>query len=190
MGGRGTGRSTGEAVGGNCTLEGKIIRRYVPMDIRRGRPSPRAGDRCGRKREGLPQVERWLIGERKEPVVIEEGRARFYVDVVSGQKTGFYLRKKWRKIRYRCPGSAGTGEGTRRHKQGKKDVLSRQSNGDQARKKWGTPRFLLLLPPNNAQGLPGHRERRCGEGTPSYPDARSITRPGARPHRLLAPTRE
>ncbi len=56
------------------------------------------GKGVGRKREGLPQVERWLIGGRKEPVVIEEGSAKFYVDVVGGQKTGFYLDQRENRI--------------------------------------------------------------------------------------------
>ncbi len=48
----------------------------------------------GRKREGLPQMEKWLRGGKSDPVVIEEGSARFYVDVVGGQKTGFYLDQR------------------------------------------------------------------------------------------------
>jgi len=52
----------------------------------------------GRKREGLPQIEKWLVGGRKEPVVIEEGSAKFYVDVVGGQKTGFYLDQRENRI--------------------------------------------------------------------------------------------
>ncbi len=56
------------------------------------------GKGAGRKREGLPQVERWLIGRRVEPVVVEEGSAKFYVDVVGGQKTGFYLDQRENRI--------------------------------------------------------------------------------------------
>lgn len=52
----------------------------------------------GRKREGLPQTERWLIGNKEGPVVIEEGAAQFYVDVVGGQKTGFYLDQRENRI--------------------------------------------------------------------------------------------
>ncbi len=52
----------------------------------------------GRRKEGLPQVERWLSGGRKEPVVIKEGNAQFYVDVVGGQKTGFYLDQRENRI--------------------------------------------------------------------------------------------
>lgn len=52
----------------------------------------------GRRKEGLPQVEKWLLGGREEPVTIEEGNARFYVDVVGGQKTGFYLDQRENRI--------------------------------------------------------------------------------------------
>ncbi|MDN5367227.1 MAG: rRNA (cytosine1962-C5)-methyltransferase [Candidatus Diapherotrites archaeon] len=52
----------------------------------------------GRRKEGLPQTEKWLLGGRKEPVIIEEGNARFYVDVVGGQKTGFYLDQRENRI--------------------------------------------------------------------------------------------
>ncbi len=56
------------------------------------------GKGTGRKREGLPQVERWIRGRKRVPVVIEEGRAKFYVDVVRGQKTGFYLDQRENRI--------------------------------------------------------------------------------------------
>ncbi|NPA76541.1 MAG: class I SAM-dependent rRNA methyltransferase [Candidatus Diapherotrites archaeon] len=56
------------------------------------------GKGAGRKREGLPQVERWLIGGKKAPTIIKEGNAKFYVDVVGGQKTGFYLDQRENRI--------------------------------------------------------------------------------------------
>ena len=52
----------------------------------------------GRKREGLPQKEAWLIGGIEKPVVVEEGNARFYVDAVGGQKTGLYLDQRENRI--------------------------------------------------------------------------------------------
>ncbi|HID08867.1 TPA: class I SAM-dependent rRNA methyltransferase, partial [Candidatus Micrarchaeota archaeon] len=67
------------------------------------------GKGSGRRKEGLPQVEKWLIGGKEEPVVISEGNARFYVDVVGGQKTGFYLDQRENRIeleRYVCPGDS------------------------------------------------------------------------------------
>lgn len=42
---------------------------------------------------GLESRRRWLRGG-KESTVIEEGGARFYVDVVRGQKTGFFLDQR------------------------------------------------------------------------------------------------
>ena len=42
---------------------------------------------------GLPPSRGWLRG-RRERVVIEEGPARFLVDVVMGQKTGFFLDQR------------------------------------------------------------------------------------------------
>ena len=56
------------------------------------------GKGAGRKKEGLPQVERWLIGRKNTPVIIKERKARFYVDVVGGQKTGFYLDQRENRI--------------------------------------------------------------------------------------------
>ena len=65
------------------------------------------GKGAGRKREGLPPVEKWLVGRIGEYVVINEGNARFYVDVVGGQKTGFYLDQRENRTeleRHICPG--------------------------------------------------------------------------------------
>ena len=42
---------------------------------------------------GLPARQGWLRG-RVGPVVVEEGSARFLVDVARGQKTGFYLDQR------------------------------------------------------------------------------------------------
>lgn len=42
---------------------------------------------------GLEPVAGWLLG-RKEKMVIEEGNAKFVVDVVKGQKTGFFLDQR------------------------------------------------------------------------------------------------
>ncbi|BAN89578.1 class I SAM-dependent rRNA methyltransferase [Aeropyrum camini] len=46
---------------------------------------------------GLEPRRRWLIGGKRE-VVIEEGPARFYVDVVRGQKTGFFLDQRINRL--------------------------------------------------------------------------------------------
>lgn len=51
----------------------------------------------GRKKEGLPERKEWLIGEEKG-TIIEEGNARFFVDVCSGQKTGFYLDQRENRV--------------------------------------------------------------------------------------------
>jgi len=50
-----------------------------------------------RRREGLPEIERVLLGKEKYRTVIEEGRARFIVDM-RGQKTGFFLDQRENRI--------------------------------------------------------------------------------------------
>ncbi|WP_048152185.1 class I SAM-dependent rRNA methyltransferase [Palaeococcus ferrophilus] len=50
-----------------------------------------------RRREGLPEVERVLLGKKKYRTVIKEGRARFIVDM-RGQKTGFFLDQRENRI--------------------------------------------------------------------------------------------
>lgn len=51
------------------------------------------GEGQARLREGLPKRVEWLLG-RKDRTIIEEGHARFIVDVSGGQKTGFYLDQR------------------------------------------------------------------------------------------------
>jgi 23S rRNA (cytosine1962-C5)-methyltransferase len=55
---------------------------------------------------GLPLRSRWLVG-KAERVVIEEAGVKFIVDVVRGQKTGFYLDQRPNRVefaRYAGPG--------------------------------------------------------------------------------------
>jgi len=55
---------------------------------------------------GLPPRARWLVG-RRERAVIEEAGVKFVVDVVRGQKTGFYLDQRPNRVefsRYAGPG--------------------------------------------------------------------------------------
>ncbi len=47
--------------------------------------------------EGLKEVEKFWYGN-KEETIIEEGKARFYVNVVLGQKTGFFLDQRENRI--------------------------------------------------------------------------------------------
>lgn len=49
---------------------------------------------AGRKEEGLPPVNRILRGSLAGPVTILEGRARLRVDLLKGQKTGFFLDQR------------------------------------------------------------------------------------------------
>ncbi len=44
-----------------------------------------------RKQLGLPERKRVVAGEDKTSTTVDEGPASFYVDVESGQKTGFYI---------------------------------------------------------------------------------------------------
>ncbi len=50
-----------------------------------------------RRREGLPEIERVLLGREKYRTVIEEGKAKFIVDM-RGQKTGFFLDQRENRI--------------------------------------------------------------------------------------------
>ncbi|NPA48018.1 MAG: class I SAM-dependent rRNA methyltransferase [Thermococci archaeon] len=50
-----------------------------------------------RRREGLPEIERVLLGREKWRTIIQEGRARFIVDL-RGQKTGFFLDQRENRI--------------------------------------------------------------------------------------------
>jgi len=50
-----------------------------------------------RRREGLPEVERVLLGRENYRTIIKEGRARFLVDM-RGQKTGFFLDQRENRI--------------------------------------------------------------------------------------------
>ncbi|MEB3778877.1 MAG: class I SAM-dependent rRNA methyltransferase [Desulfurococcales archaeon] len=61
-----------------------------------------------RREIGLEPRARWLAGRREE-VIIEEGGARFIVDVVRGQKTGFFLDQRPNRLEL----ARITGEGDR-----------------------------------------------------------------------------
>ena len=50
-----------------------------------------------RRREGLPEVERVLLGKEKYRTIITEGKAKFIVDM-RGQKTGFFLDQRENRI--------------------------------------------------------------------------------------------
>ncbi|MBL8030948.1 MAG: class I SAM-dependent rRNA methyltransferase [Candidatus Doudnabacteria bacterium] len=47
-----------------------------------------------RIKEGLPEADAWLVGQLDMPVTIQENGVRFLVDVVAGQKTGFFLDQR------------------------------------------------------------------------------------------------
>jgi 23S rRNA (cytosine1962-C5)-methyltransferase len=52
----------------------------------------------GRKEEGLAPVNRLLKGSLAGPVEIQEGPARFTVDLLRGQKTGFFLDQREHRL--------------------------------------------------------------------------------------------
>jgi len=52
----------------------------------------------GRKEEGLEPVNRLLKGSLGGPVVIQEGPARLTVDLLKGQKTGFFLDQREHRL--------------------------------------------------------------------------------------------
>jgi 23S rRNA (cytosine1962-C5)-methyltransferase len=47
-----------------------------------------------RAKEGLSEANAWLVGHIDMPVTIQENGIRFLVDVVAGQKTGFFLDQR------------------------------------------------------------------------------------------------
>lgn len=53
----------------------------------------------GRKEEGLQPVNRLLKGSLPGPVVIREGAARLSVDLLKGQKTGFFLDQRAHRLK-------------------------------------------------------------------------------------------
>ena len=53
----------------------------------------------GRKEEGLPPVNRILKGSLPGPVVIREGAAKLSVDLMKGQKTGFFLDQRAHRMK-------------------------------------------------------------------------------------------
>ncbi len=48
--------------------------------------------------EGLPRQAGWIAGARETQVEIQEGAARFLVDVAHGQKTGFFLDQRENRL--------------------------------------------------------------------------------------------
>lgn len=52
-----------------------------------------------RKEEGLPPSEGWLKGEKSGPLIVKENGMSFFVDVVEGQKTGFFLDQRENRAR-------------------------------------------------------------------------------------------
>ncbi|HLO66479.1 MAG TPA: class I SAM-dependent rRNA methyltransferase [Holophaga sp.] len=53
---------------------------------------------AGRKEEGLPPVNRLLKGSLAGPVTVREGEARLEVDLLRGQKTGFFLDQREHRL--------------------------------------------------------------------------------------------
>lgn len=53
---------------------------------------------AGRKEEGLPPVNRLLKGSLSGPVTVREGEARLEVDLLRGQKTGFFLDQREHRL--------------------------------------------------------------------------------------------
>lgn len=51
-----------------------------------------------RKKEGLPKVKGFIGGEFDTNVAITENGVRYLVDVVNGQKTGFFLDQKYNRL--------------------------------------------------------------------------------------------
>lgn len=47
-----------------------------------------------RKKEGLPEANGWLVREHAMPLTILENNVQFSVDIVAGQKTGFFLDQR------------------------------------------------------------------------------------------------
>jgi 23S rRNA (cytosine1962-C5)-methyltransferase len=50
--------------------------------------------KAGRKEEGLPVIEGLIEGDLSGPIEVQEGPARLSVDLLKGQKTGFFLDQR------------------------------------------------------------------------------------------------
>ncbi len=93
----------GDLVVMQCLTAGMEARKPILLEWIRSHLKPRGiferSEGIGRTREGLLPVRGWLFPSEPdpsyaEPVTIQEGDLKFWVDVVGGQKTGFYLDQR------------------------------------------------------------------------------------------------
>ena len=71
----------------------------------------RRSDANERTKEGLPKVKGFIGGEFGTNVEIVENGVHYMVDVVNGQKTGFFLDQKYNRLAMQriCKGKKGSG---------------------------------------------------------------------------------
>ncbi len=81
-------QSSSAAIDAHLDFIAKELRRVVGVSHVYNKSTQRS-----RRDIGLEPVAGWLLG-RKERTVIEEGNAKFVVDIVRGQKTGFFLDQR------------------------------------------------------------------------------------------------
>ena len=81
-----------------CLTLGMGQNRYLVVRVLESLLAPRGiffrPDRAAQTTEGVEGVPAWLRGEGTREREIREGRARFWVDIEEGQKTGFYLDQR------------------------------------------------------------------------------------------------
>lgn len=88
----------GDVLTWTCLCAGMEQRRQVILDLLEELLQPRAiverNDNALREKDGLPQQRGLLRGRYDGPVEIIEDGVRFYVDVLEGPKTGFFLDQR------------------------------------------------------------------------------------------------
>ena len=57
------------------------------------------GEIC--QKEGMPEFQGWLTKEGDMPMTFTEGKAKFYANPMTGQKTGFYLDFRYARERFK-----------------------------------------------------------------------------------------
>ncbi len=85
-------QSSSSAVDRHVEIIAEILRELIGLEAVFEKSTQRS-----RKDIGLEPRRRWLLG-KINPVIVEEGNARFLVDVEQGQKTGFYLDQRFNRL--------------------------------------------------------------------------------------------
>ncbi|MBO7526153.1 MAG: class I SAM-dependent rRNA methyltransferase, partial [Clostridia bacterium] len=84
---------------------GTDMRKQMIVDVLNEIYSPvsivERSDVAVRKKEGLPETKGVIFGENKTETVIEENGIKMHVDLLNGQKTGYFLDQKFNRFSIR-----------------------------------------------------------------------------------------